>query len=85
VRTESPSSSSPIQIPLLKKNLVNPTIVTNPQVVSPIVSTIVVVHPVVVPMAMPWQPDTPLRLDKPLHDIPVDAPNRIPMFSGTVI
>jgi hypothetical protein len=83
VRTESPSSSSPIQRPLLKKTLVNPTTVTNPQVVSPIISTTIVVHPIVVPMAMPWQPDTPLRLARPLHDIHADAPNRLPNFSGT--
>jgi hypothetical protein len=34
-------------------------------------------------MAMPWQPETPLRLARPLHDIPADAPNRLPKFSGT--
>jgi hypothetical protein len=83
VRDESPSSSYPIQIPLLNKYLVNPTATTNPQVVSPIVSTIVVVPPIVVPMEMPWQPGTPLRLARPLHDIPMDAPNKLPNFIGT--
>jgi hypothetical protein len=33
-------------------------------------------------MEMPWKPETPLRLAQPLHDIPMDAPNRIPKFSG---
>jgi hypothetical protein len=83
LRAESPSSSYPIQSPLLKKALVNPAKITNPWVVSPIVSTPVVVPPIVVPMAMTWQPETPLRLARPLHDIPVDAPNRLPKFSGT--
>ena len=62
MRAESPSSSSPIEIPLLKKALVNLTTITNPQVVPLVVPTTVVVPPIVILMEIPWQPGTPLRL-----------------------
>jgi hypothetical protein len=74
VKVESPSSSSPFQTPLLKQDLVNPTTITNPQVVPLVIPATVVVPPVIVPMVIPWQPETPLRLHRPLHDMPVDAP-----------
>jgi hypothetical protein len=34
-------------------------------------------------MEIPWQPMTPLRLTRPLNEIPADAPNMIPKFNDT--
>lgn len=75
VQYKSPYSSYYIQNPILKQALVNPSTVTNPQVLLLIVPTIFVVPSKFVSMEMLWKPETPLRLAQPLHGIPMESPN----------
>jgi hypothetical protein len=56
--------------------------ITNPQAVPLIVPTTIGVPPTSIPMEMPWKPRTPLRLAQPLHNIPMDSPNRLTNFIG---